>query len=363
MGTSELIDVQGLRIRRGRFALEVPSWRVGSGEVVGLVGPNGAGKTTLLEAVAGLRSVDGGTVRVFGLDPWDDPVTVRSALGFMSDDMALFELRIDRLLHMLSGYYPSWDARLVESLVKRFEIDLRSKVGELSRGQGSRLRLVTAMAFRPRVLLLDEPAAGLDLSGRRSLLESVLEVVRDEDRSVVVPNGREDLSRQGMAAGICRPPSAIDLLADRRPTHGRGPRVADHDGQDHGRLREGLSLWSIHGSYLTSGKPSSPVPVNDTVLPRPVADETVTRHHVPLTFLPSKPAVREQDKGESRQRDLSIWVISPSCPIRASVLLSAATPGRMPACRKRPPISGRAPSCTSISTRSTRPSRCSTSPN
>jgi ABC-2 type transport system ATP-binding protein len=186
MGSGELIDVRGLQIRRGRFTLDVPTWRVEPGEVVGLVGPNGAGKTTLLEAVAGLRCVDDGTVRVFGLDPWQDPVAVRSALGFMSDDMALFEIRIDRLLQMLSGYYRTWDPALVASLVERFEIDLQSKVGELSRGQGSRLRLVTAMAFRPRVLLLDEPAAGLDLSGRRRLLESVLEVVRDEERSVVI---------------------------------------------------------------------------------------------------------------------------------------------------------------------------------
>jgi ABC-2 type transport system ATP-binding protein len=182
----DLVDVNGLVVRRGSFRLEVPAWRVRPGQVVGIVGPNGAGKTTLLEAVAGLRPADAGPIRVFGLDPWAHPVEVRSALGFMSDDLPVFELRVDRLLRMLSGYYPSWDGELVGTLVERFAIDTRQKAGELSRGQGTRLRLVMAMAFRPRLLVLDEPAAGLDLGGRRKLLEGVLETVRDPQRSVLV---------------------------------------------------------------------------------------------------------------------------------------------------------------------------------
>jgi ABC-2 type transport system ATP-binding protein len=186
MDAADLVDVQGLQVRRGAFRLEVPAWRVEPGQVVGVVGPNGAGKTTLLEAVAGLRPVDAGSVRAFGLDPWAHPVEVRTALGFMSDDLAVFELRVDRLLRMVSGYYPSWDSDLAGELVERFAIDTRKKAGALSRGEGTRLRLVMAMAFRPRLLVLDEPAAALDLSGRRRLLESVLEVARDPQRSVLV---------------------------------------------------------------------------------------------------------------------------------------------------------------------------------
>lgn len=186
MKTHDLIEVEKLEIRRGSFTLGVTGWRVAPGEVIGLVGPNGAGKTTLLESVAGIRSVDGGAVRVFGLDPRSEPVRVRSALGFMSDDMPLFAMRVGALLRMLSGYYDTWDRDLVQQMVERFRIDPGKHVSELSRGQGTRLRLIVAMAFRPRLLLLDEPAAGLDLAGRRGLLDSVLEVVRDPQRSVVV---------------------------------------------------------------------------------------------------------------------------------------------------------------------------------
>ena len=128
----------------------------------------------------------GSAVQVFGCNPWTSPVKVRSALGFMSDDMPLFALRIKQLLKLVSGYYPTWDRDLVEQLIDRFKLDPNQKVQKLSKGQGTRIRLLLAMAFKPRVLLLDEPASGLDLAGRHSLLESVLEVVRDPARSVVI---------------------------------------------------------------------------------------------------------------------------------------------------------------------------------
>jgi ABC-2 type transport system ATP-binding protein len=105
MMSSELLDVRDLAVKRDGFRLEVDDWHLKPGEVVGLVGPNGAGKTTLLEVLAGLRPATSGRVSVFGRDPWRDP-SVRAELGFMSDDMPLFTVRIAELLRILSGYYP-----------------------------------------------------------------------------------------------------------------------------------------------------------------------------------------------------------------------------------------------------------------
>jgi ABC-2 type transport system ATP-binding protein len=122
---------------------------------------------------------------VFGFDPWRDPVDVRSSLGFMADDLPIFRMRVADLLRTLSGYYATWDQDLAQEMLRRFEIDPRKNTTQLSRGEGTRVRLLAAMAFRPKLLVLDEPAAGLDLSGRRQLLESVLSVVRDPSRSVI----------------------------------------------------------------------------------------------------------------------------------------------------------------------------------
>lgn len=186
MDRHDLVELTDLRVDRDHFSLRVPRWSVAPGEVVGVVGPNGAGKTTLLETLAGLRPPTAGSVRVFGKEPWSEPEAVRSELGFMTDELPVFDLRIGRLLWLLSGYYPTWDPELARTLLDRFKLDPHEKARDLSKGQGTRLRLVTAMAFRPRLLVLDEPATGLDVAGRRSLLTSVLEVVRDPGRSVVV---------------------------------------------------------------------------------------------------------------------------------------------------------------------------------
>lgn len=104
----------------------------------------------------------------------------------MSDDLPVFDLRVGELLRVLSGYYPRWDAGLVRGLLDRFELDPRQRARDLSKGQATRLRITCALAHRPRIVLLDEPATGLDLVGRRRLLEAVLEVVQDEDRAVVI---------------------------------------------------------------------------------------------------------------------------------------------------------------------------------
>lgn len=185
MTSNELVRVERLEVRRGGFRLEVPAFSVAPGEVVGVVGPNGAGKTTLLETLVGLRPASDGVVRALGVDPWRHP-GVREEIGFAADDMAVFSGRVDRVLRQLSGYYRGWDPTLVERLLERFRLDPAQRTERLSRGQGTRFRLLTAMAFRPRLLVLDEPAAGLDVGGRRALLESVLEVVHDPTRAVVV---------------------------------------------------------------------------------------------------------------------------------------------------------------------------------
>lgn len=184
--TDPLVQLTNVRRTLGKFELHVPEWTVAPGQVVGLVGPNGVGKTTLLRLLAGIDTASSGTVAVLGMNPASEYVAVRSRCAFMSDDQPVFSMRISRLLQFISGYYPSWDATHVNELIKRFDLDPNANSNTLSRGQGSRLRLLIAMAFRPDVLLLDEPGSGLDLAGRRELLKSVVEIAGSGNRSVII---------------------------------------------------------------------------------------------------------------------------------------------------------------------------------
>ncbi len=227
-----LIEVQNLKLSRGDFALELPQWSVAAGQVVGVVGNNGAGKTTLLGTLAGFWGPDSGSVRVFGMDPLHQTTKVRTRLGFMSDDMSVFDTKVGALLKMVSGYYPSWDPALVKTLTERFELDPSQRTTALSRGQGTRLRLILALAHRPQLLILDEPAAGLDLHGRRALLQSVLEVVQDPERTVLISSH--------MLADVERIADALLVLH-----HGKiiaqGP--TDRLVGEHRTLEEAMTQW------------------------------------------------------------------------------------------------------------------------
>ena len=194
--TRPLVKLHNVRRTIGKFELHIPEWTVEPGTVVGLVGPNGAGKTTLLRLLAGVDQAHSGEVSVLGMDPAVDFNRIRIQCAYMTDNQPLFNVRISRLIHLLSAYYPTWDADHVDLLLKRFELDPNQQVEKLSKGQGTRLRLILAMAFHPTLLLLDEPGVGLDLSGRRSLLESVVDIAGQGKQSVIISSHHlEDVER------------------------------------------------------------------------------------------------------------------------------------------------------------------------
>ncbi len=181
-----LIEARQLKAVRGTFELNIDRWDVKPGTVVGVVGPNGAGKSTLLRMIPGFDRPTSGELSVFGRIPSKNVEFVRTNCGFMTDDLKLGKLQISATLNFISAYYPNWDSELVGSLIDRFEIDPTKGVSELSKGEGTRLRLVLALAFSPQLVVLDEPATGLDVQQRRYFLETVMEIVRDENRSVVI---------------------------------------------------------------------------------------------------------------------------------------------------------------------------------
>lgn len=194
--SSPAISLRGVISRRGGFSLEVPELDLLPGTVVGLCGRNGAGKSTLLELCAGLLAPDVGQVRVCGLDPVARLREARQLIGWMSDDMPLFPLTLERHARLLARFYPRWDAELVGRLFDRFELHPGRVVGELSKGEGTRARLALSMGHRPRVLLLDEPATGLDVPSRRALVRELLEVMQDETRLVLLASHQlADLER------------------------------------------------------------------------------------------------------------------------------------------------------------------------
>ena len=172
------IEVNNLRKRYGSFDLDI-SFSIHSGEALAIVGANGAGKTTLIQAIQNLVRRDGGEVRFFGLDLDSREREIKERLGVFLEDPRFFpELSVENLLKFYRSFYPSWDDEYGKRLLREFEVDLRRRFRKLSKGMKAKVALSIALASRPSMLILDEPASGLDPKMRRLFVEKVREAGR-----------------------------------------------------------------------------------------------------------------------------------------------------------------------------------------
>src|SRR3954453_1712011 len=181
------IAVSQLTRRFGaKTALEAVTLDVVRGGVHGLVGANGAGKTTLIKHILGLLRAQSGSVRVFGLDPVADPAGVLSRIGYLSEENELPGwMRVDELIRYSRAFYPQWDDAYAEELRKTFALDPSARIKTLSKGQKARAGLLIALAYRPELVVLDEPSSGLDPIVRRDIVGAVIRTIADEGRTVL----------------------------------------------------------------------------------------------------------------------------------------------------------------------------------
>ena len=169
-----------------KTALDDLSLTVPRGGVFGLIGGNGAGKTTLIKHILGMLKAQSGSVRVFGLDPVENPVGTLGRIGYLSEDRDLPNwMRVGELMRYTQAFFPNWDEAYAEELREAFDLDGNARIKNLSRGQRARAGLLVALAHRPELLVLDEPSSGLDPVVRRDILGAIIRTIADEGRTVL----------------------------------------------------------------------------------------------------------------------------------------------------------------------------------
>jgi ABC-2 type transport system ATP-binding protein len=185
--TDLAVELDGVDKAYPYFALRDVRMRLAPGQIMGFIGPNGAGKSTTLRILMGFVRQDRGEVRALGHAIPAEQAAAKRDIGFVSEDMRLYgQATLAWHMRFVAGSYPRWDAGYAEQLLHRFDLRPEQTARRLSHGQHMKAMLLLALARRPKLLVLDEPMTGLDPVARHEMLAELMEVLKDERRSILL---------------------------------------------------------------------------------------------------------------------------------------------------------------------------------
>ncbi|MCI5899743.1 MAG: ABC transporter ATP-binding protein [Lachnospiraceae bacterium] len=181
-----MLELMGFQKHYGDFHLNC-SLKVQKGCITGLIGQNGAGKTTIFKSILGLIAGDGGKIRILGKDPAKLTAKDREKTGVVLADSGFSGyLTVSDLVPVMKSLYRDFDADDFRQKCSDFHIPENKKIKEFSTGMKAKLKLLIAMSHQAKLLILDEPTAGLDVMAREGLLDLMREYMEDGERSILI---------------------------------------------------------------------------------------------------------------------------------------------------------------------------------
>lgn len=200
MGSSSIITVRGVSKKyKGRKALKDISFDVREGEVLGIIGPNGAGKTTMISLLATINRPESGNIHILGEDILKNPKKVRASLGYVPQENALYPmLTAYENLDFWAGIYgvdKKAKKEKIDQVLRLLRLDDRKndKVRTFSGGMKKRLNIAAALLHDPGILIMDEPAAGVDILSRSTIAELILELKKSGRTIIITSHHVDDL--------------------------------------------------------------------------------------------------------------------------------------------------------------------------
>jgi ABC-2 type transport system ATP-binding protein len=161
--------------------------RVPQGSVYGLLGRNGAGKSTTIKMLMGMVQPDYGEMEILGHPVASMPAADRQRIAYIDERHPLYNwMTVEEAARFAAAFYPRWNERLLGQILDHFELPRRTKLRKLSNGQRAQASLALAVAPEPELLVLDDPTLGLDTVVRREFLESLIQIIQRQGRTILL---------------------------------------------------------------------------------------------------------------------------------------------------------------------------------
>jgi len=232
-----VLKLEGVKKAFGSLqVLDGLNLEVHEGEVFGFLGRNGAGKSTAIRLIMGITHIDHGSIHVFNKPLKSDLIKIRRQIGYVAQDQNMYPWMSPKVIsNFVKGFYPAWSEERYQTLLNDFELPPKRRIGTFSGGMKAKLALTLALATRPRLLILDEPTAGMDPVARREFLDLV--------REHTVKDGATTFFSTHLI-------DEIEAIADRIAIVESGKTIYDGTLEP---LRQRINSWSIPMSQYHPG--------------------------------------------------------------------------------------------------------------
>lgn len=225
-----ILEIRDLKKEYREFTLDSISLSLDQGYIMGLIGPNGAGKTTTIKLIMNLIRAGGGEIYVFGKTYRHNEKQIKNDIGYVGEEQYFYE---DRTVawtgRFIERFFTRWDRNAFGAYLSEFELSGTKKIKELSKGMRVKLSLAIALSHDPKLIILDEPTAGLDPVVRRDVLDLLRKVTTDNsEKSVIISSHiTDDITRIAdtvtflIGGRIALSGEKDDLLAEWKKVHFR----------------------------------------------------------------------------------------------------------------------------------------------
>lgn len=184
--TNNALEIKNLKASIGNFSLSDINFSIEKGTIMGFIGKNGSGKTTLIKTILNMIPKTSGEVLFDGIPLYGNEEEVKAKIGVVFDSLIYPpNLKPSKIKKMISPFYKTFDNERFDQLMKRFGLDPNEKLSAYSKGMQMKFGVVMALCHNPELIILDEPTAGLDPIARADVIDLLLELMQNEQRSIL----------------------------------------------------------------------------------------------------------------------------------------------------------------------------------